>query len=112
MAMPVSTPAPPAGDDPFRGMPATSEPMAAPSIGMKIPEMTALREWEDKHQKELEEAQHNEDLERKAKKQKAEEEIKAFYAERATNIEKTKIRIEKRPPPQKRRAWRPRSRTP
>merc|ERR1719213_373995 len=64
--------------------------MAAPTMGMKIPEMTALREWEDKHQAELEEAQHKEDLERKAKKQKVEEEIKAFYAERATNIDKTK----------------------
>merc|ERR1719207_433302 len=88
---PMASPPPPASD-PFSGMPAPSEPMgmAAPTMGMKIPEMTALREWEDKHQKELEEAQHKEDLERKAKKQKAEEEIKAFYAERATNIEKTK----------------------
>merc|ERR1711971_564866 len=50
--------------DPFQGMPvqdpsAMSAPVVAPNGGRSIPEMTVLREWEEKH------AQHLEELDRK-----------------------------------------------
>mmetsp|Transcript_47803 Transcript_47803/g.95030 ORF Transcript_47803/g.95030 Transcript_47803/m.95030 type:complete len:204 (+) Transcript_47803:68-679(+) len=72
--------------DPFAGMPVADSGMNA-KVG--IPEMTPLREWEDKHERELEEAQSKEDTEKKERRRVAVEAIQNFYEERQAGI-KTK----------------------
>merc|ERR1719343_1903362 len=57
--------------DPFQGVP-VREDMG--SAGMAIPEMTVLREWEDKHERELEEISRKEEAEKKDRKKGASEE--------------------------------------
>merc|ERR1719428_2099726 len=53
--------------------------------GMMIPEMTALREWEEKHERELEEIMRKEEMDKKGRREKAKEDIAAWYEERKTN---------------------------
>ena len=69
--------------DPFAGM-----PVADPGMSLKvgITEMTPLREWEDKHERELEEAQSKEDTEKKERRRVAGEAIQNFYEERQAGI--------------------------
>merc|ERR1719373_229245 len=70
--------------DPFQGVPVKD--MGAPS--MSIPEMTALREWEDKHERELEENARKEETEKKDRRTTASSELGKFYEERASNLKK------------------------
>merc|ERR1719235_2260425 len=63
-------------DDPFSGVPVPSGDAYA-SLGSGIPEPTALREWEEKHERELEETMRKEETEKKERRAKAQEEIKA-----------------------------------
>merc|ERR1719464_2390655 len=55
--------------------------MPAASAG-RIPEMSALREWEDSHEQELEEKMQKESMEKRDRVATASNEIKAFYDER------------------------------
>merc|ERR1712217_794550 len=53
-----------------------------------IPEMTALRDWEDKHERELEEIDTKEKAEKKEKRQSAQEELTKWYEEQNANTKK------------------------
>merc|ERR1719198_538959 len=75
-------PAPAAYSDPFSGMPVKD---SAPAGGMSIPEMNALREWEDKHERELEEISVKEETE---KKKAAAEELAKWHEDRAATNKK------------------------
>merc|ERR1719373_1352310 len=79
-------PAPPvAAADPFSGMP------VAQDSGMKaMPEVTKLREWEDKHEQELEDISRKEEADRKERRLKASEELSKWNDERASDISKKK----------------------
>merc|ERR1719401_2375133 len=79
-------PAPPvAAADPFSGMP------VAQDSGMKaMPEVTKLREWEDKHEQELEDISRKEEADRKERRLKASEELSNWNDERASGISKKK----------------------
>jgi len=79
--------APQATADPFAGM-APADPGMSAKVG-SIPEMTALREWEEKHERELEEASCKEDNDKKERRRVADEAISKFYEERQAGI-KTK----------------------
>merc|ERR1719359_444169 len=72
--------------DPFQGVP-VKDSMGDNSIG-GIPEMTALREWEDKHEKDLDEKSRKEEAEKKARREAAYAEIQAWREERDQNITK------------------------
>merc|ERR1719235_766833 len=72
------------GADPFSGVPVPSGDSFSGG-GMMIPEMTALREWEEKHERELEEIMRKEEMDKKQRKEKAKEDIAAWYEERKTN---------------------------
>merc|ERR1719468_1449981 len=66
--------------DPFQGMPAQDAGMGMP--GMSIPEMTKLREWENKHEEELEEKSRNEEAAKKETRQTASDWLAKWYADR------------------------------
>jgi hypothetical protein len=70
--------------DPFQGVPVTDSGMGSAGI----PEMTALREWEDKHERELEEMAKNESDRKKAQRTSASEELAKFYEERTATMTK------------------------
>eukprot|EP00928_Gymnodinium_smaydae_P060012 TRINITY_DN4354_c0_g2_i1.p2 TRINITY_DN4354_c0_g2~~TRINITY_DN4354_c0_g2_i1.p2 ORF type:complete len:217 (+),score=74.78 TRINITY_DN4354_c0_g2_i1:52-702(+) len=92
-AAPAAAPAA-AYADPFQGMPMKdpSSMGGSPAVGGGaiggIPEMNKLREWEDKHEKELEEMSRKEEAAKKERRAKAAEELKKWYDERAQNITK------------------------
>merc|ERR1719413_200470 len=71
--------------DPFQGVP-VREDMG--SAGMDIPEMNALREWEDNHERELEEISRKEEAEKKDRKKGASDEMVKFYEGRAADLKK------------------------
>jgi len=75
------------GEDPFSGVPVPSgDSFGAMSQGVgMIPEMTALREWEEKHERELEEIMRKEETDKKERRAKATQDIAALYEERKTN---------------------------
>merc|ERR1719265_803088 len=75
------------GGDPFSGCPVPSADSGSFG-GVTIPEMTALRDWEEKHERELEDKMRAEEVEKKEKRTKAEAEVKQYYEERKTNITK------------------------
>jgi len=72
--------------DPFAGMPVKDNSNADYTSG--IPEMSALREWEDKHENELEEKSRLEQTEKNKKKDEAAAEIAKWNEERFANIKK------------------------
>merc|ERR1719428_2679922 len=74
-----------AGEGPFSGVPVPSDDSFSGGMGMQIPEMTALREWEEKHERELEEVMRKEEMDKKQRRTKASEDIAAWYEERKTN---------------------------
>eukprot|EP00746_Dinoflagellata_sp_MGD_P085723 gnl/MRDRNA2_/MRDRNA2_33918_c0_seq1.p2 gnl/MRDRNA2_/MRDRNA2_33918_c0~~gnl/MRDRNA2_/MRDRNA2_33918_c0_seq1.p2 ORF type:complete len:214 (-),score=68.72 gnl/MRDRNA2_/MRDRNA2_33918_c0_seq1:252-893(-) len=73
------------GEDPFSGVPVPSGDSFGSMGGGMIPEMTALREWEEKHERELEEIMRKEESDKKQRREKAKEDIAAWYDERKTN---------------------------
>merc|ERR1719270_670177 len=75
----------PAGGDPFQGMPINSSGMAS---GGFIPEMTKLREWETKHEEDLEETARKEETAKKETRQKATDELAKWYQERQGELSK------------------------
>merc|ERR1712151_1192104 len=84
---------PPQHADPFQGMPMSEAGggVAMPPMGGSgdyIPEMNKLREWEDKHEKELEEMSRKEAASKDAIRKKAAEDLQKFYDERKENIKK------------------------
>uniref|UniRef100_A0A7S0AVG4 Clathrin light chain n=1 Tax=Pyrodinium bahamense TaxID=73915 RepID=A0A7S0AVG4_9DINO len=83
---PETTPAPAASADPFAGMsvPAVSGSGAAQGIA----DMTELRRWEDKHERELEEIARKEEAEKKEKRQAAEAQLREWYETRDAEIKK------------------------
>eukprot|EP00928_Gymnodinium_smaydae_P060011 TRINITY_DN4354_c0_g1_i2.p2 TRINITY_DN4354_c0_g1~~TRINITY_DN4354_c0_g1_i2.p2 ORF type:complete len:210 (+),score=76.25 TRINITY_DN4354_c0_g1_i2:84-713(+) len=93
-AVPMQQAAPAAYADPFQGMPMQDPGSmgASPAVGGGvvggIPEMSKLREWEDKHEKELEEMSRKEEAAKKERRAKAAEELKKWYDERKQNITK------------------------
>merc|ERR1719276_16337 len=68
--------------DPFSAMPPPS------SVAPIIPEMTILREWENKHEQELEEEARKEAREKEEKRKAAELELQQWQTERKENITK------------------------
>uniref|UniRef100_A0A7S3SYN8 Clathrin light chain n=1 Tax=Strombidinopsis acuminata TaxID=141414 RepID=A0A7S3SYN8_9SPIT len=79
--------APASYEDPFQGVPTKDTP-AMGAVSMGIPEMNALREWEHKHERELEEIVKKEESEKKDKKTAATEELAKWHAESAATIKK------------------------
>lgn len=82
--------APPTGSgggyaDPFAGVPVKD---SIGDFGGSMPEMTALREWEDKHEKELEEKSRKEEGDKKVRREAAYAEIQAWKEERDLNMKK------------------------
>merc|ERR1719433_1491935 len=73
----VNTTSPTGYVDPFQGMPVGDSSMGAGA--RTIPEMNALREWEDKHERELEEIDSKEKAEKKERRQAAQEELQNWY---------------------------------
>merc|ERR1719188_1227960 len=71
--------------DPFQGVPVKDD---MGSAGMTIPEMNALREWEDKHERELEEIARKEEAEKKERKKGASDELAKFYEGREADLKK------------------------
>merc|ERR1719468_834994 len=65
--------------DPFQGMPTQGAGIDAPGM---IPEVTKLREWESKHEEELEEKSRQEEAAKKESRQSAAEWFAQWYAER------------------------------
>merc|ERR1719510_862240 len=72
--------------DPFQGMPVADTGMGSGT--RTIPEMNALREWEDKHERELEEIDTKEKAEKKEKRQVAADELKKWYEDLNANMKK------------------------
>merc|ERR1712060_501002 len=56
----------------------------------EIPKMTPLREWESKHEQDLEEISSKEVASKTANRKDAEDEMQKWYEERKENIEKKK----------------------
>eukprot|EP00929_Paragymnodinium_shiwhaense_P009947 TRINITY_DN11437_c0_g1_i1.p1 TRINITY_DN11437_c0_g1~~TRINITY_DN11437_c0_g1_i1.p1 ORF type:complete len:163 (-),score=54.36 TRINITY_DN11437_c0_g1_i1:111-599(-) len=83
---PVAAAAPMAAD-PFQGMPV--QEAAAPARSA-IPEVNALREWEDKHEQALEEIARSESKNKEARRQEATAQLQKFYAEREETTAKKK----------------------
>merc|ERR1719401_1182939 len=77
----------PAPIDHFQGMPVAQDPglMSKP-----VPEVTKLREWEDQHEKELEDIARKEEADRKDRRMKASDELTKWYDERTSDISKKK----------------------
>merc|ERR1719437_410910 len=73
--------------DPFEGVPVKDSSASSP-VGITIPEMNALREWEDKHERELEEKARKEETEKKDRREEASDELGKYYEERAANLKK------------------------
>merc|ERR1712151_1285707 len=73
--------------DPFQGMPAAAAPMDTGASGKMIPEMNALREWEDKHEQTLEETARQEAKDKETKRQDASSQLQKFYADRQETIQ-------------------------
>mmetsp|Transcript_125784 Transcript_125784/g.251009 ORF Transcript_125784/g.251009 Transcript_125784/m.251009 type:complete len:203 (+) Transcript_125784:64-672(+) len=69
--------------DPFAGMAVTDPGMKTAAV---IPEMTPLRDWEDKHERELEEASCKENTDKAERRRVAGEAIMNFYQERQAGI--------------------------
>merc|ERR1740117_2048306 len=76
----------------FSGMPAPtpSGPPTAQGGGFSIPEPSALREWEAKHEQELEEMAREEAKQKEAQRQEGSGKMTKWHAERKENITKKK----------------------
>merc|ERR1740120_664133 len=74
--------------DPFQGMPVQDASAGMCGGGGGIPEMTALREWEAKHEQELEETSRKEDTEKAERRKAASEQLREWYEERDANNQK------------------------
>merc|ERR1712087_376339 len=81
---PAAAPAAPAHEDMFAGLPNSS------GGAKEIPKMTPLREWESKHEQDLEEISSKEVASKTAARKDAEDDMKKWYEERKENIEKKK----------------------
>jgi len=86
-------PTPPVGGgaayvDPFQGVPVPSKDTSMGASVKIIPEMSALREWEDKHERQLEEKARKEEEEKKDRKKSAAEELAKFYEDSDANKKK------------------------
>merc|ERR1712066_330760 len=79
MGMPAAAPV---HEDAFAGLPNSS------GGAKEMPKMTPLREWESKHEQELEEIQNKEAASKQATRKEAGDELTKWYAERKENIEK------------------------
>mmetsp|Transcript_71288 Transcript_71288/g.159612 ORF Transcript_71288/g.159612 Transcript_71288/m.159612 type:complete len:199 (-) Transcript_71288:84-680(-) len=85
-ASPAAAPA--AFEDPFSGVPVPAKDMGGSRAA--IPEVNALREWEDTHERDLEEKSQKEQGDKKERQAAAATELSAFYKERE---QETKNRI-------------------
>mmetsp|Transcript_118748 Transcript_118748/g.253441 ORF Transcript_118748/g.253441 Transcript_118748/m.253441 type:complete len:152 (+) Transcript_118748:59-514(+) len=74
-----------APEDPFMGMSAP-----ATEANEFMPEITALREWEDRHEQALEERSLREEAEKKERRKAAEDELKKWHQERTAGIEQSR----------------------
>jgi len=73
--------------DPFQGVPVKDSTAMGGATSKSIPEMNALREWEDKHERELEEAARKEEAQKKERRSSAGEKLKKWHEERAVGIQ-------------------------
>mmetsp|Transcript_65346 Transcript_65346/g.181721 ORF Transcript_65346/g.181721 Transcript_65346/m.181721 type:complete len:186 (+) Transcript_65346:76-633(+) len=79
--------------DPFAGMPmqdTSSMGVPAANGARAIPELNALREWEDKHEQKLEEFSRQESKDKEAKRAEATSQLQKYYADRQDTIAKKK----------------------
>jgi hypothetical protein len=81
----ASPPAAGGYSDPFAGVPVKEN---VPEYSSGIPEQTALREWEDKHNEELEEKSRVENSEKSERRAAATSEIAKWNEERLANVAK------------------------
>merc|ERR1712137_1124943 len=72
--------------DPFAQVP-TPTP-GNQMVSRTVPEISPLREWEERHYQELDEMSRKEQEEKMERRQRASEEAQAFHKERAVNVEK------------------------
>merc|ERR1719296_388360 len=77
----------PAAVDPFGGMPVAQD---SGMMGGGPAEVTKLREWESKHEQELEAISRKEDADKAERRTKASGELSSWYEERASDISKKK----------------------
>lgn len=80
-------------NDPFSGVPVPSDggyAAAASGAGVMIPEMTALREWEEKHERELEDKARKEEADKKERRAAAQAELAKWHEDRKQNMVKKK----------------------
>merc|ERR1719291_124794 len=69
--------------DHFQGMAVQDPSIGGAGVGGgTIPEMTALREWEAKHEQDLEEVSRKEDADKTERRKGAGEQLAQWYAER------------------------------
>merc|ERR550514_1040141 len=80
----MGSPGGPGYVDPFQGVPVKDMDSGC----MTIPEMNALREWEDKHERELEEKTRKEEADKKERRKAASDELQKWHEERATGVKK------------------------
>merc|ERR1719215_773374 len=92
MAMDPMGGSPAAYADPFQGMPVQDASAGMGGGGGMIPELTALREWESKHEQELEETARKEDADKADRRKAAGEQLTQWYEERQSGAQK---RLEK-----------------
>merc|ERR1719203_2598970 len=78
----------PAAADPFQGMPVSQDTglMGKPAEAT----VSKLREWEDQHEKELDDISRKEEADKKDRRLKASEELTKWYDERTSDISKKK----------------------
>jgi len=74
--------------DPFQGVPIPADANPTGTSVKAIPEMTKLREWEDNHERQLEEFARSEEEKKRQQRQAASDEVRQWYEERSAATKK------------------------
>eukprot|EP00927_Polykrikos_kofoidii_P084606 TRINITY_DN896_c0_g1_i2.p1 TRINITY_DN896_c0_g1~~TRINITY_DN896_c0_g1_i2.p1 ORF type:complete len:167 (+),score=39.74 TRINITY_DN896_c0_g1_i2:97-597(+) len=78
-------------DDPFAGVPVSNQQAEVGAFGgQTAPEVSALREWEIKHEQALEEQARQEAKEKESRRKDAAAQLEKFYADRREACEQKK----------------------
>merc|ERR1719310_529703 len=75
-------------EDPFQGMPVSNSGPAVVHIGTDVPEVSKLREWESKHEEELEKTARAEEAARRETREKAAAELAKWHQDRKADTSK------------------------
>merc|ERR1712039_313840 len=81
-------PIPAANADPFQGMPVQQDPFQGASLQQTTPEVSKLREWEEKHSQDLEDASRKEQAAKQELRTKATDTLQKWYEDRKSEISK------------------------